>query len=136
MLANGNIVSHRRDGKAPTNKFHHGVPSGYPTSGTDTRNPYEIAVRESCEEHIFVTRDAPHRLLEPKNPFAKHQTRKTAEKLGIDTENSVSVDVSYSEGPDSIEICDEAGEVMKRVFGHVSFAWDSETALNYYMSLK
>ncbi|GEM_PF-4126109 len=133
VLGNGKIVVHRRDKKAPTNPLHLSIAAGYPNSVDETIGTPVVCMREGGEEHLYVTKSKPHKLIVPSEPIGMIASIKAAQRLGVERVPTVMADVEYIAGPDTLEIRSESKGILARHSGYIGLNWESETALNLIM---
>ena len=136
VLRDGRLVVTRRDNGAPAYKLHHDTALGYPSNEDETLRPDIVAYRKGAEEHLFFTREKPHKLLIPRHEMVKRATIQAADKLGIDTSKSgiVPVNVWYRPGPDILDICAEDGRRIKFHYGFISLGFEQETGLDFLLT--
>ncbi len=129
LFSDGGIVFHRRDKFAPTHKLYHGAYAGFPqtlASVYSSSGLEEIALRESAEECLLVTRDKTPWLIVPND--SRQYVLESAKNLGLDLKPRF-IDVELLQPTDKLEVYDEGESLIFSANAFIEFIYESQTSL-------
>lgn len=130
QFTDGKIVLHRRDKDAPTHKMYHSLSAGYPSTLAETATAEglrQLALRESAEECLLVTRDKTPWLIVPDD--CRELTIASAQRLGLNLKYWF-VEVETATAPDTLNVCHEDGQPLFTTTAFLDFIYESCMGFN------
>ncbi len=130
LLKDDCIIVHRRDLGARVNKLYHSISAGFPANLAEVSSEQGIramALRESAEECLLVTKDDPPWLIVPSD--SREVTLESARKMGLDLKQR-EVNAEAMPGTDSLEVMSNAGQHLFKMKAILDFAYSPTTCFN------